>query len=250
MKLKDKVIIISGGAGLLGAEFSKAIKDSGAKIIVLDNCSEQDWKLRNFDCDYFLSVDITKSDKIKNSIEKIKDRFGKIDSLVNAAYPKNKNYGKHFFDVKIDDFNQNVSMHLGSYFLMCQLFSDFLKENGGGEIVNIASIYGTIVPKFNIYDGTKMTMPIEYAVVKSGIISLTKYLAKYLKGSNIRVNSISPGGVFDGQPEKFVENYNNECLNKGMLSKSDLNGVIVFLLSDDSSYINGQNIIVDDGFSL
>ncbi len=95
-----------------------------------------------------------------------------------------------------------------------------------------------------------MTTPVEYVAIKSALISLTKYMAKYFKGMNIRVNSISPGGILDNQNEMFVNKYNDYCLNKGMLNIEDLSGTIVFLLSDMSKYINGQNIIVDDGFTL
>ena len=95
-----------------------------------------------------------------------------------------------------------------------------------------------------------MTVPVEYAAIKSGMLHLTKYMAKYLKGKNIRVNAISPGGILDSQPKEFLSEYNKQCSTKGMLDSNDLNGTLIFLLSDMSSYINGQNIIVDDGFSL
>ncbi len=100
------------------------------------------------------------------------------------------------------------------------------------------------------YDNTPMTMPVEYAAIKSGLIHLTKYMAKYFKGMNIKVNALSPGGILDKQPESFLEKYKEKCLNKGMLENSDLKGTLVYLLSDMSKYVNGQNIVVDDGFSL
>ena len=95
-----------------------------------------------------------------------------------------------------------------------------------------------------------MTVPIEYAAIKAGLIHLTKYMAKYFKGMNIRVNTISPGGISDSQPEAFLENYKEECISKGMLDGHDLAGTLIYLLSDMSQYVNGQNIIVDDGFVL
>ena len=107
-----------------------------------------------------------------------------------------------------------------------------------------------VAPRFEIYDNTPMTMPVEYAAIKSGLIHLTKYMAKYFKGMNIKVNALSPGGIFDNQPEPFLEAYKKQCSSKGMLDKSDLKGTLVYLLSDMSRYVNGQNIIVDDGFSL
>ena len=95
-----------------------------------------------------------------------------------------------------------------------------------------------------------MTSPVEYAVIKSGLIHLTKYMAKYFKGKNIRINTISPGGILNNQPEEFLKKYNDQCSQKGMLEAKDLNGTLLFLLSDASCYINGQNILVDDGFCL
>jgi NAD(P)-dependent dehydrogenase (short-subunit alcohol dehydrogenase family) len=114
-------------------------------------------------------------------------------------------------------------------------------NQGIGNLINIASIYGVIAPKFEIYKSTELTTPVEYSAIKSGIIHLNKYFSKYLKGKNIRVNCISPGGIINNHTEVFKENYRIHTLNKGML---------IYLLSDMSKYINGQNIIIDDGFTL
>jgi NAD(P)-dependent dehydrogenase (short-subunit alcohol dehydrogenase family) len=141
-------------------------------------------------------------------------------------------------------------MNVGGYFLMAQKVSKYFLNQGYGNIINIASIYGAIAPRFSIYENVEMTMPVEYAAIKSAQLHLTRYLSKYLKGANIRVNAISPGGVFDDQPEEFLKAYSKYCNNTGMLNKSDLNGALVFLLSDMSKCVNGQNLIVDDGFSL
>ena len=126
----------------------------------------------------------------------------------------------------------------------------YFKKQGFGHIVNIASIYGMVAPRFEIYENTTMTTPVEYAAIKSGLLQLTKYMTKYFKGMNIRVNAISPGGIFDHQPEAFLNAYKRSCANKGMLNKEDLGGTLVYLLSELSQYVNGQNIAVDDGFSL
>jgi enoyl-[acyl-carrier-protein] reductase (NADH) len=114
----------------------------------------------------------------------------------------------------------------------------------------MSSIYGVVTPRFEIYNDTTMTTPVEYVAIKSGLIHLTKYMAKYFEGKKIRVNSISLGGLKDGQPEDFLKAYNSFCLNKGMLNSKDISGTLLYLLSDLSEYVNGQNIIVDDGFSL
>tara|TARA_Y100000590_G_C15674534_1_gene997481 strand:- start:150 stop:899 length:750 start_codon:yes stop_codon:yes gene_type:complete len=248
--IENKVIVLAGGAGLLGSSFAGYLYDAGAKVIILDNCKKDNLKEKKIPHHFFKSVDICSKENISNSIKEIDAIFGRIDALVNTAYPKNKNYGNHFFDVNINDFNENISMHIGGYFLTSQLFSKYFIKSGGGDIINIASVYGVIPPKFRIYEDTSLTTPVEYAIIKSGIIHFSKYLAKYLKGTGIRVNSISPGGILDNQPKQFIKNYNEESLSKGMLDKNDLNETLSFLLSDGSKFINGQNIVVDDGFSL
>jgi len=195
-------------------------------------------------------MDITSKQSLTGSIEYLDNKYARIDALVNNAYPRNNNYGKYFFDVEYDDFTQNTGLNLGGYFLTSQQYAKYFQKQGYGNIINNSSIYGVVAPKFEIYENTPMTMPVEYAAIKSGLIHLTKYMAKYFKGMNIRVNCLSPGGIFDNQNELFIEKYNNVCLNKGMLDKSDLNGTLVYLLSDMSKFVNGQNIIIDDGFSL
>ena len=141
-------------------------------------------------------------------------------------------------------------MTLGCYFLTSQQFITYFQKQGYGNVINISSIYGVITPRFEIYNNTEMTTPVEYIAIKSALINLTKYMAKYFKGSNIRFNSVSLGGIFNNQPDSFIQGYNSYCLNKGMLDPKDINGVIIFLLSENSTFINGQNIIVDDGFTL
>jgi NAD(P)-dependent dehydrogenase (short-subunit alcohol dehydrogenase family) len=234
--LTNKVIIVTGGAGLLGSVFVKGIvKNHGVAIVadldevrgrsIIDELKKDLGSGRVA----YEKLNIISKDSIKEMIESVSKQFGKIDALVNNAYPRNGNYGKKFEDVAFDDFCENVDMHLGGYFLVSQQIAAYFKKLGKGNIVNIASIYGVIAPRFEVYEQTSMTMPVEYAVIKSAIIHLTKYMARYLQGSNIRVNSISPGGILD---------------------KQDIVGTLVYLLSDMSLYINGQNIIIDDGYTV
>ncbi len=255
--LKDKVVVITGGAGLIGKEFVKAVVENQGIAIIADINEELGLKVKedlskelntiNID---FIKLDITSKSSLNNCIDSLNDKYQRIDALVNNAYPRNKNYGRHFFDVEYEDFVQNLGLNLGGYFTASQQFSQYFKKKGYGNIVNISSIYGVVAPKFEVYDNTPMTMPVEYAAIKSGLIHLTKYMAKYFKGMNIKVNALSPGGIFDSQPEAFLGKYKEQCLNKGMLDKSDLKGTLVYLLSDMSRYVNGQNIVVDDGFTL
>ena len=126
----------------------------------------------------------------------------------------------------------------------------FNKNKTPFSLVNISSVYGVIAPKFDIYENTPMTMPVEYAAIKSGLIHLSKYVTKYVANSNFRVNVVSPGGIFDNQPSDFLKAYKDETFGKGMLDVKDVLGTIVFLLSSMSDLVNGQNIVVDDGFSV
>jgi len=251
--LKNKVVAVTGGAGLIGKEFVKTVLENNGTAVICDidekagiSLTEE---LGNENIE-FVKTNIVCADSLKKCINKINDIYGRIDALVNNAYPRNNNYGKDFMDVTYDDFCENLGMNLGGYFLTSQKFAEYFLNQGYGNIINIGSIYGCIPPKFEIYEETKMTMPVEYAAIKSGILHLTKYMAKYFKGKNIRVNAISPGGIKDGQPEKFLNAYKDFCLNKGMLDAEDLKGALAFLLSDASKYVNGQNLIVDDGFTL
>lgn len=176
---------------------------------------------------------------------------GSADGAVNSAYPRNANYGRKFFEVEYSDFCENTSAHLGGYFLFMQQCMKFAMD-GGREFsfVNVSSIYGVMAPRFEVYGESDMTMPVEYAAIKSGLIHLTKYAAALTKGSSFRVNSISPGGIAADQPEQFVKKYNAFCGRKGLLDVEDLLGSLVYLLSDASRYLSGQNLVVDDGFSL
>lgn len=255
--LKEKVVVITGGAGLIGQEFVKTVIENEGVAVIADVNEDLANKVRNQlvqslsseNIDY-VKMDITSKRSILSAIEYLNKKYKRIDALVNSAFPRNKNYGKHFFDVDYDDFTFHLNMNLGGYFLTSQQFAKFFRSQGHGNIINIASIYGVVPPKFEIYEGTDMTSAVEYSGIKAGLIHLTKYMAKYFKGMNIRVNLISPGGIFDHQNELFLEAYKEKCLNKGMLDNSDLNGTLLYLLSDMSKYVNGQNIIVDDGFTL
>ena len=123
-------------------------------------------------------------------------------------------------------------------------------NNGGGSLVHLSSIQGIRAPKFDHYEGTQMTSPIEYAAIKAGIISITSWLARFCSNKNIRVNCVSPGGVLDNQPDSFLEKYRSSCCNIGMLSPEHVASGVAYLLSSDAFAINGQNLIVDDGWSL
>ena len=248
--LKGKVIVVTGGAGLIGQNIVRSIVENHGIPIIADYNIEKATEIAKDigGMPYFL--DITSKESIQDLLNFLYQEYKKIDGVINNAYPRNSNYGRPFEAVDYSDFCENTNSHLGGYFLVSQQFSIFFKNQGYGNIINMSSIYGVIAPRFEIYEGTTMTMPVEYASIKAGILHLTRYIAKYYKGHNIRCNSVSLGGIEDNQPESFLDLYKSFSLNKGMLNPTDILGTIVFLLSDMSRYINGQNIIVDDGWTL
>jgi NAD(P)-dependent dehydrogenase (short-subunit alcohol dehydrogenase family) len=255
-QLNDKVVVVTGGAGVIGRGFVHAIAANGGTAIVADIDESAAARVTREAASLFpgrveaAALDITSQESVSALIQSVHSRFGRIDAVVNNAYPRNKNYGRKLEDVSYQDFCENLNLHLGGYFLIMQQFALHFRASKGGNIVNMASIYGVMAPRFEIYADTTLTMPVEYAAIKSAIVQLTRYFAQYFKFDGVRVNCISPGGVLAGQPREFLEKYNSHCGVKGMLDPQDLGGCLLFLLSDASRYVNGQNLLVDDSFAL
>jgi len=254
--LDSKVVVVTGGAGFLGRAFASAVaRHDGIAVVAdidLDAAERVAQEIRESQSGRAesASLDITCRESVAALIKNVRERHRRIDAVVNNAYPRNPQYGRKLEDVTYEDFCENLSMHLGGYFLVAKEFGLYFREAGGGNIVNMSSIYGAMAPRFEIYAGTGMTMPVEYAAIKSAVIQLTRYFAQYFKGDGIRVNSLSPGGILDNQPADFLREYNAHCGAKGMLDPGDVASVLMFLLSEASKFVTGQNLIVDDGFSL
>ena len=254
MRLENKNILIIGAGGLLGSKVVESLLNSGAKVIATDiDIDSLVSKLDNIGIDQNNSnlsiqqLDITDEKVVKEFFNLLEN----IDGVVNCAYPRNKTYGAHFYDVTLESFNENVSLNLGSTFLVTQQCAAyFSRHTKAFSLVNISSIYGVVAPKFDIYKNTAMTMAVEYAAIKSALLHLNKYVVAFVKNSKFRINSISPGGVLDGQPDSFLQEYKAQTLGQGMLEPEDMMGAIKFLLSDSSQYVNCQNIIIDDGFTI
>lgn len=253
--LETKRVVIVGGAGLLGQQFCLSVARNGGVPIVADldrdaaakvaaELQANGWQAASRE------LNITSKDSVTRLIDDVHARYGGIDAVVTSAYPKSHNYGCKFEDVEYADMCDGLSAHLAGYFLVAQKFAEYFKSHGGGNVLNVGSVYGFLPPRFKVYAETEMTMPVEYALIKSAILQLTKYIAQYYKGTGVRCNAISPGGIIDGQSEIFLQNYGELCASKGMLDPTDISGALVFLLSDASRYMNGQNLVVDDGFSL
>ena len=246
---KDKVALVTGGLGLIGKEIVRGLNDFGASVCIADINEHQMKGLKNPTAVNFQNLDITSEDSIRQTLEAVIRQFKKIDILVNCAYPRTGDWGARCEDVSFDSWKMNVNSHLGGYFLCCQKVAEQMKLQGGGSIINFASIYGIVAPDFSIYEGTPMTMPVAYSAIKGGVIAFSKYMASYYAKHNIRVNCVSPGGVFDKQPDSFVEKYIAKTPLGRMGTPKDMVGAVLYLASDASLYVTGHNLIVDGGWT-
>lgn len=242
-RLSGKIIIVTGGSGLLGKEIINKLILEGAFCINVDISHETSDDLSLLKCD------ITNKHSVDNCINLIIDKYQKIDGLVNNAYPRTKDWGNKFEDINYESWQKNVDWQLNSYFYFTQQVSKHMMTKKSGSIVNMSSVYGIVGPDFTVYDGTTMTMPAAYSAIKGGIINFTRYLAAYLGPFNVRVNTISPGGIFDNQNPIFVENYNKKVPMRRMGLPEDISPSAVFLLSEEAKYITGQNLAVDGGWT-
>lgn len=234
--------LVVGGSGLIGCELVKNLRTKGDIVYSLDTKVSGKGKFN-------LMMNAEFEHDVTATMANILRKHRKVDGIVNLAYPRNKSFGRKLEDVIAPDFVENISSHLACYFNVMKVASLMLPEMVC-SIVNFSSIYGIIPPKFEVYEKTGMTMPVEYAASKSSLIHLTKYFAKYFQKTNLRFNCISPGGIYDNQDGNFVKNYEAHTGNYGMLKRSDLSSYVSFLLSNESKFINGQNLVLDDGFTL
>lgn len=238
-----KNIVIIGGSGLIGSQiFQKFENNKEYNVINID--------LKNQNKLNFFKGNICSEKSISNVFKKIFKKFKTIYAVVNLSYPKNKNWGKSIENITDKDLKESLFNQLGSSIILAKVISKYFLKQKYGNIIFFSSIQGISAPKFEHYLNTNIVSPIEYSATKAGIINITKYLAKYFKNKNIRVNCISPGGILNNQPKNFLKRYKKSCLSKGMLDSKDLIGLVEFLVSEKSKYINGQNIIIDDGWSL
>lgn len=241
--LINKVIIVTGGNGLLGREIINNLRSEGAFCINIDINHETSTDLSSLKCD------ITDQKSVNGCIELVINRYKKIDGLVNNAYPRTKDWGNKFEDIAFDSWQNNVDWQLNSYFYFTQQVVKHMTLAESGSVINMASVYGIVGPDFSVYDGTAMTMPAAYSAIKGAIVNFTRYLASYLGPKNINVNTVSPGGIFDNQNPIFVENYNSKVPMRRMGFPTDISPTVAFLLSDGAKYITGQNIAIDGGWT-
>lgn len=241
--LQNKIIIVTGGSGLLGKSFIEYFNEQGAIAINLELNLSTNLSKGEIHCD------ITNKDSLLCAINLIISKYHRIDGWVNNAYPRTEDWGNSFENINYNSWMKNVDLQLNSTFLCCQLVLEIMKKQKSGSIVNMASIYGVVGPDFSIYSGTTMTMPAAYSAIKGGVVNFTRYLASYFGPQSIRINSVSPGGVFNNQDSVFVENYIKNVPLRRMALPKDISPTVAFLLSDNSTYLTGQNIIIDGGWT-
>ncbi|MCD6332326.1 MAG: SDR family oxidoreductase [Bacteroidales bacterium] len=242
-KLKNKVIAVTGGSGLIGRSILKQIDIEGGIAVNLDIDCVTDPGQHTIKCD------ITREEEILPAFKLLVDTFGRIDGLVNAAYPRTEDWGDDFEEIKTTSWQKNIDWQLTGCFISSRAAIRQMLKQGGGAVVNIASIYGVVGSNFNIYEGSGITPPAAYSVIKGGIINFTRYLASKYAKNGIRVNCVSPGGVYNRQDPSFVQAYEQQVPIRRMAAPEDIAPGVVFLLSDEAQYVIGHNLIIDGGWT-
>ncbi len=258
LSLKNKKILITGAAGGLGLPLTKNLVELGAKVYMVDIKEiESERNLKKLLSSYprkisYHNCDITNDKEIDNLYKEIKKAGGLNVLINNASYTgssKLEGWNTDFQYQKKEGWQKSFELNLFSVFNLVQKFSPDLKKTKQGNIINIGSIYGSSAPDWKIYKNTSIFNPAAYGASKAGLINFTKWLAVTLS-PEIRVNSVSPGGIKRNQPLKFIKRYESKTPLGRMAKEEDISGVIAFLASDLSVYMTGQDIRVDGGFGL
>jgi NAD(P)-dependent dehydrogenase (short-subunit alcohol dehydrogenase family) len=257
--LSGRTIVITGGGGILGQRMTAAMVAAGANVAVIDQnlakathsaeASAGAGRALPF------AVDITDSAAMRAVLPAINQALGPVHGLVNNAATKSANFFEPFETFPIDDWNEVMGVNLTGAMICSQVFGASMAERGEGSIVNTLSIYGIVAPDQRIYEGSEyeghaINTPAVYSASKAGLWGLTRYLSSYWGHRNVRVNALTPGGVFSGQNRAFVDRYSARVPMGRMAKATEMSGALVFLLSNASSYITGQNITVDGGLTV
>lgn len=250
LDLAGKTAFVTGGLGLIGLEVTRALAQAGARTVVLDIAPAAGAlkKLKALGGDvHYEKFDITALDSIDGKLKALAKKHGGLHVFVNNAYPRTKDWGAHLPDLKLASWRKNVEIHLNSYSWLSRSACLLMKD--GGSLINFGSLYGVLGPDFTVYEGTTQSSPMAYAAIKGGIINLSRYLASYFGPKGVRVNNICPGGVFDDQNPRFVANYSKKTPMKRMGRPDEMAAAVLFLASDLSSYVTGQTLMVDGGWT-
>jgi NAD(P)-dependent dehydrogenase (short-subunit alcohol dehydrogenase family) len=262
--LKNKVVIVAGGAGQIGFSFCEILSKAGARVVIfdldIDMANQKISKIKNKEIIKridFLKVDVTNKLEIKESLNSTYRKYKRIDAVINSFHYKgnsrkldtNTNFFVDFENYPEEAWDKVHDVNLKGTFLLSQLTTPYFKKQKKGIIINISSTYGNVSPNPQIYGNSGINSPIAYATSKAAIINLTRYLAIHLAKYNVRVNCLSPGGVFNNQSKEFVKNYIEKTPIGRMANAEDYQGAILFLLTDASSYMTGANLIIDGGWT-
>ena len=260
--LKEKVAVVTGALGLIGKHHCHALADAGASVVV---CDLNETECANFASSLSvlslgISADITNKKSVKDLKNKILSNYGKIDILVNNAAINDKFEDplaaleeSKFENYPVEMFRKSLEVNVTGMFICSQVLGSEMANRSYGSIINVASTYGIVAPDQSIYKNEKGEQTFyksaAYPVTKGAVISFTRFLAAYWGSKGVRVNTLSPGGVKDGQEEFFVKNYSGKTPLGRMAHPTDYKGALVFLASDASSYMTGANLIVDGGWT-
>ena len=262
--LKGRVAVVTGGAGLLGAEFCWTLARAGAAVVIADLDGEAAANLaaslsQSGHSALGAGTDVTSADSVQGMVDSALGNYNQLDILVNSAAldPKfdpqsKKPHSGAFEDCPLDLWQQALDVNITGMFLSCQAVVKPMLEQGSGVIINVASIYGLTAPDQRVYQREgepHQYKPVYYTVTKAGVLGMTKYLAAYYAGKNIRVNALTPGGVFNDHSDEFVKAYSARAVLGRMAEKDEMNGALLFLASDASQYMTGANLIVDGGWT-
>lgn len=263
--LTERTALVTGGAGLLGRQFTRTLAEAGARVVVADisadGAAEQADALRGQGFEAVaVQADITDPTSVEAMVAAAVDRWGRLDVLVNSAAwdpkfdPENvSEQGANAFETyPLEQWNEALNINLTGTFLVCQAAARVMKDRGAGSIINICSTYGLAGPDQRIYQRPgepPRYKPVFYTVTKAGVLGLTKYIATYYAGTQVRCNALTPGGVYNDHDETFTQAYSARTVLGRMAEKHEMNGALLFLASDASSYMTGGNVVVDGGWT-
>lgn len=255
--LSEKVVFLTGAAGLLGTQYATALSNVGANVILADinytKCKKLENELKKiFNVKPFaIKMDISSEKSIDSAIVKVMKKFSKIDVLVNnAVFPETKKERSIPFEkFPIDLWNKIFAVNVTGVFLCNQKIGSIMVKQKNGSIINISSMYGAVAADQRIYGNSGLNSTAAYAVTKSALFNFTRYLASYWRNTGVRVNTLTLGGVENNQDSKFIQKYSEKTMIGRMAKKNEFVGPLIFLASDSSSYMTGANMVVDGGWT-